>query len=144
MTTTQKLQEELDTLKGIDESIKATGGPRTINDLISLLDRINIKLINVSGQPVTFVDKSGHAIVTYKPTIAAASTLFKIDRCSWLVTEETFQSLQLILPSIKIVGGWPLMVAVPKEPYYRGDTPFTKELIGYKWIALHNIDFKQK
>lgn len=106
------------------------------------MDRINIKLINVTGQPVTFVDNSGHAIVTYKPTIA--STLFKINRCSWLVTEETFQSLQLIIPSIKILGPTPsLMVAVPKEPYYRCDTPFTKELIGYKRIELHNIVFKK-
>lgn len=143
MTYTQKLEAELDTLKGIDESIKAIGGPRTMNDLLALLARINIKLINVTSQPVTFVDKSGNPIVTYKPV--QASTQFKITGCSWLVTEETFQSLQLILPSIKIVGQWPLMVAVPKEPVYDGDNnPFTpNKLIGYKRIELHNIDFKK-
>ena len=142
MTTTEKLKAKLDTLKEIDEIIKATGGPRTMKNLLTLLNKIDIKLINATGQEISLVDKSGSIIGTYEP----ASEPYKINGCCWLITEETFQSLKLIIPSIKIVGPAPsLMVALPKEQVYVGDNnPFTpNKLIGYRRIELHNIDFKK-
>ena len=133
-----KYQALLDTLKGINNNIKST------NDLLALMDRVNIKLINVTGQPVTIVDESGN-VKTYEPK-TALSTQFKINGCCFLLTEETFQALQSIIPLFKIAGPTPfLLVALPKEPYYEiTNNPFTpNKLIGYKRIELHNIACKK-